>query len=159
VFSPPARETLKATSFPMALALNREILGAGISKQTYCIMPKIRQVDDLMTRRQRHVREVHPEVCFASLSDGRPMTENKRTRSGQTERIAVLRRRGLNVSAARLAEERERVGLGNVAPDDLTDALVCLVTAPHIRTGHARSLGDPEQRDAKGLLMEIAAPL
>src|SRR5437867_1841826 len=49
VFSPPARRTLIATSFPEALLLNREALGTGISKQAYCIMPKIRAVDEVMS--------------------------------------------------------------------------------------------------------------
>ena len=103
---------------------------------------------------QRHVREAHPEVTFARLN-GAPMINNKRRPAGRAERIGVLNTAGICISAARLAEERRRLGAAHVAPDDLLDALACLIVARHIRQGTIRSLGRAEQRDAKGLLMEI----
>jgi hypothetical protein len=42
-----------------------------------------------------------------------------------------------------------------VALDDLVDALACLVTALNMRNGRIHVLGHPDERDAKGLLMEI----
>jgi predicted RNase H-like nuclease len=155
VFSPPARRAICASTFPGALRLNRAALDRGISMQTYCIMPKIREVDELMTAEtQRHVREAHPEVTFARLS-GSPMIHNKKRPDGRAERIAVLQNAGIDISNARLAEERHKLGAGEVTPDDLLDALACLITALHVSVGRSQSLGLADQRDGRGLLMEI----
>jgi predicted RNase H-like nuclease len=76
VFSPPSRRALNAKTLAEALHLNREALGIGISKQAFCIVPKIREVDKLMyPYRQEHIREAH-EVTFARLN-GTPMVYNK----------------------------------------------------------------------------------
>jgi predicted RNase H-like nuclease len=155
VFSPPARSVFKADNYADALRLNRETLRMGISKQAYCIMPKIREVDALMQPElQRRVREAHPEVTFASLNGG-AMAHNKRSASGQAERIAVLERFGLKMSNSWLRKERERLGRNRVELDDLLDAVACLVTAFHVSTGGSRALGHPDQIDDRGLLMEI----
>ena len=155
VFPPPARKTLNARTFPEALSLNRKALGTGISKQTFCIMPKIREIDELMTAEsQQYIREVHPEVSFAQLNGG-PMLHNKKTDAGRAERIGLLNSVGLSVSENWLKQERGRLGRANVALDDLVDALVCLVTAHHVHTGRYHSLGGSGQRDEKKLLMEI----
>jgi len=155
VFSPPARRALDAGTFQEALRLNRETLNTGISKQAFCIMPKIREVDALMDReRQQYVREAHPEVTFAQLNGG-PMMHNKKTAAGRAERGAILNSVGLSVSEDWLIQERSRLGIAQVAMDDLVDALACLVTASSIQTGQCQSLGRADQRDAKQLVMEI----
>jgi predicted RNase H-like nuclease len=155
VFSPPARRALHAKTFAEALRLNREFMGIGISKQAFHIMEKIRQVDDRMdARKQQYVREVHPEVTFAQLN-GAPIIHSKRTSSGRRARIALLRTAGLNISDSWLIRERARLGVRRVFHDDLIDALACLVTAAAIRNGRGQRLGDIEQKDVKGLIMEI----
>jgi predicted RNase H-like nuclease len=70
VFPAPVRSTLAAKSWDEACSLSRASApqGRGLSKQTFAILPKIKEVDALL---QTHlklrdvVREVHPEVCFA----------------------------------------------------------------------------------------------
>jgi predicted RNase H-like nuclease len=130
-------------------------MGLGISKQAFHIMAKIREVDLLMTvPRQQYVREVHPEVTFAKLKGG-ALTHNKKHVLGRAERIALLRRAGLKVSAVWLAKQRMKVTPGRASFDDLIDALACLVTAFAIQNGHSQCLGRKDQKDAKGLAMEI----
>ncbi|HSF18103.1 MAG TPA: DUF429 domain-containing protein, partial [Vicinamibacteria bacterium] len=66
VFSPPARAALAARNYTEALRLNRaSAAGApGISRQCYGILPKIKEVDSLMTPSlQERVLEVHPELA------------------------------------------------------------------------------------------------
>lgn len=53
VFSPPGRGAVNAGTYRQALGRNRKILGTGISKQAFCIMAKIREVDALMDRDRR----------------------------------------------------------------------------------------------------------
>src|SRR2546426_8048982 len=156
VFSPPARRALNARTYPQMLRLNRKVLGTGISKQAFCIMPKIRKVDALMNRdRQQYIREAHPEVTFAQLN-GKPMLHNKKTVAGRAERIAVLKRFVAVITDEWLVQQRSSLlRTGTAAPDDLVDALACLVTAFHIHGGRGQLLGRVDQEDANGLLMEI----
>jgi predicted RNase H-like nuclease len=155
VFSPPSRRALRTATYSEALRLNREALGIGISKQAFFIMPKILVVDESMSAaRQHYVREVHPEVAFAQLN-GAPMLHNKKRPEGRADRLAVLQKNGLDISATWLAQERSKLGAARVSTDDLLDALACLMTASYIREGRSRSLGRADQRDAKGLIMEI----
>ena len=157
VFSPPARPALYAKTFQEALRLNRTATGIGISKQSFHIMAKIREVDELMNpRMQRFVREVHPEVTFAQLNGG-PLKHSKKHAIGRLERLAILQSAGLNISMSWLVEQRSKLGARHVALDDLIDALACLVTASEIRNGCSQSLGRVEQIDAKGLTMEIVS--
>jgi len=155
VFSPPARRALNAETFRDALRLNRQAMGIGISKQAFHITNKIREVDELMTEaRQRFVYEVHPEVTFAQLNGG-PLPHGKKTATGGTKRIALLRRSGLAISESYLREKRAQLGRSCAFLDDLVDALACLVTASFIWSGKSLRLGRSDQIDAKGLVMQI----
>jgi predicted RNase H-like nuclease len=158
VFPPPARVTINASNYRDACLINSEALHKAISRQAFGIMPKIREVDLVMTPElQTRIREVHPEVSFASLNANTPMIGNKKKAPGRAERIAVLNTHGLEVSETWLMSERTHLGTSRLDLDDLVDALVCLVTASYISAGQFDSLGNPEQRDARGLLMEIVA--
>jgi predicted RNase H-like nuclease len=158
VFTPPVRAALCADSFTEALRMNREATGTGISKQAFHIIPKIREIDELVSSQtQQYVREVHPEVTFAQLNRG-PVIYSKKDVRGRAERIRLLQTAGLKISESFLAHERVRLGRRRVSFDDLIDALACLVTASAIRSGESRSLGRVEEKDAKGLAMEIVCP-
>jgi len=54
-----------------------------------------------------------------------------------------------------LSQERMKIGPRYVSLDDLIDALACLVTAFAIQSGSSQSLGRRDQKDAKGLAVEI----
>lgn len=92
VFPAPARGLLGAETYEDAATRSRDISGNGISKQAFAILPKIREVDFVMTpERQQHLVEVHPEVSFTVLA-GAPMAHHKSNPQGPAERLAALRR-------------------------------------------------------------------
>ena len=83
IFSPPTRPMLKATRY-------EQVRARGLSIQSFNIVPKIREVDRLITPDlQQRVHEAHPELAFAALA-GAPMKYNKKTREGREERTTVL---------------------------------------------------------------------
>lgn len=89
VFSPPARPTLRARRFEEALRLNRATSphALGISRQSFGILPKIREVDELITPGlQDRILEVHPELVFYELNDAKPLVESKKSRKGRNLR-------------------------------------------------------------------------
>jgi predicted RNase H-like nuclease len=90
VFPAPVRSALTADSWADACALSRTsaLRGKAISKQTFAILPKIREIDTLLQTRtelRAVVREVHPEVSFAELV-GKPMIYRKSSVAGREER-------------------------------------------------------------------------
>lgn len=130
VFSMPIRDLLAVEDYAVLNAQSKAITGKGISKQSYAILPKVREVDhclkaDISLRGV--VREAHPELCFTGLK-GAPMHFNKATEEGFEERIAVLE----SYRAMAAAEINTMVAAwksSKVAVNDIVDAYVCALTA------------------------------
>jgi predicted RNase H-like nuclease len=156
VFPAPARACLTPGSYELLSARHRRVDGRGLSKQAFNLLPKIREVDQyLLQHPQDHsrVREVHPEVSFATWNDGRALVYRKTHVSGRGERERLI--------DSIWNGERERMwtrikGTG-CRRDDLNDALAALWTARRIARGTARRMPWINEFDGRGLRMEIAA--
>ena len=137
VFTPPSRAALSARTRLEASRLNFAACGKKIGCQTFGILPRIQEVDQLVAPElQRYVHEGHPEVSFAVVS-GLPMLFRKGTKEGEAERGAVLAAAGLRFDPQ---EVRQRLGRGITARDDIVDAAIMLVTATRVEEGAARRL-------------------
>jgi predicted RNase H-like nuclease len=149
VFPAPARGVLGARSYAEACDRSRRACGKGISKQLFNILPKIAEVDRLLSPRlQRHLFEMHPELSFTVLA-GAPMRSAKQTAAGRAERINALRPAFGDV--ARLVEHPPP----GARRDDVLDALVGAWTAlRHAAHCHLQLGG---RRDGQGLRMEMIA--
>jgi predicted RNase H-like nuclease len=148
VFPTPPRALLTVEGDYWALNTLARSLRAGISQQTYNLLPKIREVDSVMTPElQARVRESHPEVSFCALN-GDCLPDAKRTAAGQQARLHLLER----VFTDPVTELRPPRG---AALDDLYDALVLTWTAARIARNEARTLPSHPARDERGLRMEI----
>ena len=157
VFPAPCRAALAATTYAEACDLSVAVTAKRLSQQAFAILDRIRSVDLLITpERQSSVREGHPEVTFAVLSERRRGLDHaKRTADGRAERLDLLRR---HVPPFDPERERARLGRGLVGTDDVIDAVACLVTAFRLASGVAHVI--PRgivQRDARGLRMEMVA--
>jgi predicted RNase H-like nuclease len=160
VFPAPCQGTITATTYEEACELNRRACGKAVSKQLFAILPRIRDVDNLMRPdMQRWIREGHPEVTFAALAgSGTGPLPNKREAEGQLQRLALIRGYIRDVDRLGVDEQRRRLGPGKVSADDLIDAITCLITAFRIMTNTAFSFPkDQDERNARGLRMEIIA--
>jgi predicted RNase H-like nuclease len=158
VFPAPCRDTLSATSFEDACARETRARGKRVTKQTFAILDKIREVDRCLDPdAQEFVREAHPEVTFALLSGRQTgLAHPKKSPEGRELRQRILRE-ALGVECD-VHRARERLGRARVGIDDLLDALACLATAERIQKGRAVTLPQGKvERDARGLRMEIVA--
>ena len=151
VFTPPCRAVFDATDYEDAKRRNLEATGKRISQQAWALVPKIKEVDGLMTPRlQRQVLEGHPEVAFACLT-GEPMLHRKTTPAGRLERERALRVEGYDSDRLKSC-----LSLGSGAQmDDLLDACVLHDVARRVLEGTAQALPDAEDRDPNGLLMQV----
>jgi predicted RNase H-like nuclease len=151
VFPAPVRSVLAATTYEEACFLSRAACGKAISKQLFNILPKIREVDALVTpQRQRRLFEMSPELSLAVLA-GAPMAHPKTTPAGRAERIDAL---------GRVFDPGEIERSLSTAPrgaqrDDVLDAFAGAWTARrHAAAQHLQLGGD---LDARGLRMEVIA--
>ena len=151
VFPAPIRPMLQAQEYGDACAIGRASDGRALSRQAWNLLPRIRQLDDLLQRHvpwQHRIGEAHPEVIF-QLWAGQPLEHGKRQPEGRQLRSALIEARWPGVVAACSAQ----LARGGWAQDDLLDALACLWAAERRATGAALQLGgDP---DGTGLAMAI----
>lgn len=188
VFSAPCRATLAATSYREACEAEVRARGGGkgLSQEAYNIIPKIRDVDRVVTPAHQAaidgsarlwVREVHPEVAFAVMAGagqrGHGLIHSKRGCNscrgsvcrGEADRLALLREYvpDFDPRAVRqrlLRDYPRQPGRSGpvVGRDDLVDAVACLVAARRIASGCEVTLPtDGPEYDVRGLRMEIVA--
>jgi len=154
VFPAPVRPCLTADDYETACRISVGCSGKKMSRQSFAILPKIREVDDLMTPQlQSRVREIHPEVSFCALNSNEPLYHNKRTVGGQAARHKLLQTGLINIDDV-LADGPSR----GYNMDDALDAIVAAWTASRAVVGKAVTLPPNPALDGKGLRMEILCP-
>ena len=156
VFPAPCREAAYATTYKKACDVNERKTGRRLSKQSWGLVPRIRQVDELLLRDKKareRFREVHPEICFWALAGGRPMGHHKSTEQGYLERAHVLEFVYPGAYDV-IAEALDTFPRSIAARDDILDALSAAVTASVGLQGLATIPAKPET-DAKGLPMQM----
>ncbi len=164
VFPVPGRKALEAYrrlhDYKSMSAVNRCETGRGLSIQAFSIVPKIREVDDLIRKRgpaaYPTIREIHPEVCFWALNGGQPMGHRKHDEAGHRERLEVLRALHPRVDDF-YTEALNRFLRKEVARDDILDALAAALTAVPAECSGATLPTLPAEplRDVHGLPMEM----
>ena len=156
VFPPPVRQALSATSYEEASHINRANSEKGLTRQTYAIMPKIKQVDKLLQedeKAKRIVREVHPEICFWALAGGNAMKHRKKTSAGFRERLKLLKR-FLPTARKDFEQVRVRFRSWDLADDDILDAMAAAIAADANRDA-LRTLPKCPPLDCCGLPMQM----
>jgi predicted RNase H-like nuclease len=154
VFSAPLRACLVAMKYEEACGIRFQIEVKRMSRQAFGILPKIREVDDVLAADGSlapRVIEVHPEVSFLLMNDGSAMRDRKKSRAGKAERRALL----LSQWPESIEGMRASLRGQDYALDDLHDAMAALWSARRWVAGIARVLGDPVAWDRTGLPMRI----
>ena len=156
VFTPPTRPALEFDDRVKASEKNHFLTGRKIGVQSWAIAPKIREVDKFLRKEpeaRKKIREIHPEVLFWALNNGKAMSHKKSRREGFEERLQVLRRH-FSASDAVIGEALSSFPRKMVARDDILDALAAAITALSGNENHA-SIPEQPERDAFGLAMEM----
>jgi predicted RNase H-like nuclease len=149
VFNSPPRAALSADSYEAANVIARRVCERGLSRQSYALFDKIREVDAFIDDERIH--EVHPEVSFRVLNGGISLSKGKKTWGG-----AHLRRQRLVDAGIVVPDDLGAVD--QVAIDDILDAGIAAWSARRIASGQARSFpAEASQRDASGRMIAIWA--
>ena len=161
VFPAPPRMALVDRPYAELNTASKRRFDRGLSKQTFHLLPKIRETEALLRGglyRAQEWLETHPELCFTALNDGTPMQHNKKTDAGFRERISVLERSLQYPIHSLINQMLERTLRSQVLRDDLVDAMVCGVVAC-LPTDRRMSVPvDEVEIDQVGLRMAITCP-
>lgn len=148
VFPVPCRDAVYAASYEQACEINAQQLGKRLSKQSWFILPKVKQVDALLNQQPYlMIRESHPEVVFAAINAA-PLQHSKKTPQGVQERLALINTLDQSWSN-RLITQLETTPKKHASSDDLIDAFVLMLIAQHwhqLRTLPAMPDSDPQGR-------------
>jgi predicted RNase H-like nuclease len=143
VFPTPSRAATRAAGYLEANAVNRSVLGKGLSRQAFHLIPKIVEVDEYVRQGPAvTVIEAHPEVSFTEM-DPACVVASKRSEAGRAARRAALRGAGIQPPAYRPGQ--------GYAADDLLDACAVAWTAARYAAGTAYSLPDPPEVFSDGI--------
>lgn len=145
VFSSPCRDAVYAENYHDALDINRKSSSdqVGLSKQSYNICPKVKEVDLYIrthTRMRSIIHETHPELSFWEMNQRQPLY-SKHSKEGRVQRLDLL-------SQASLLPE------STITKDDL-DALACLWSAIRIQKKENQSVPADPPLDRFNLPMRI----
>ena len=156
VFPVPCRAAVYADTYTEASQINQQHTGRKLSKQSWAITGKMREVDQLLqsgAEWRSVLQESHPELLFVQLNDGLPLAHSKRIPEGYEERLAVLGRwlPGMRDFATRTLASTPRSAF---TADDLLDAAVLALCAARFRD-RLISLPETPPHDALGLPMQI----
>ncbi|MDP4944257.1 MAG: DUF429 domain-containing protein [Alishewanella sp.] len=154
VFPVPCRKAVYADDYPTACDINAAEIGKRFPIQTWHIVPKIRELHQLLQTLPRcngDYYESHPELVFAGFAQA-PMAELKSTAAGQQARLAVIARQvphWLPVIEQALSETLKK----HAKPDDIIDAFVLLLAASQPK--HWQYLPSVADPDSEGLNRQI----
>jgi predicted RNase H-like nuclease len=154
VFPVPCRPALSCSSYQEASQKNCELTGRKLSKQTWEIIDKIKQMDDFLSEFEvsGKVREFHPEVGFWALNQKFEMQYKKKTKEGFEERHNLLSKY-CPVGKDIVIKAMNEYLTAEVAKDDILDALAGAITAKYSVT--LGTLPEVPEMDNRGLVMEI----
>jgi predicted RNase H-like nuclease len=152
VFPVPVRKAVYADTYEDACRKNYRLAGKKISKQTWNIVPKIRDMDSFLVRYEecrRRVRESSPELCFSALAGG-PLRYGKYSRDGIEERLQLLGTVLPDIDEY-YALWLARFKRSQVAKHDILDAVVLAVSGWLMYRRGAVYYPDQAEYDARGL--------
>lgn len=125
--------------------------GAGVTKQMFCILPKIREVDEYAQKYgQKILKETHPELIFQRLNGG-VAPAKKKSKAGIQTRKSILAANGFN----QIDEWLLGIQRSIAKSDDLLDACACAIAASDFLAGKAHRVPSDDNRCSRGITMEM----
>lgn len=155
VFPAPVRPALSAETYEDACARSFDAQKKKLPKQAWAIYPKIRQLDELLSRRTdlcAKIFEVHPEVSFCAWNSAEPLIEPKKSKEGFAKRRALIDQ---HFSTDVFEVIRARYKKRDVEDDDILDAFAALWTAERILKRTSGTLPEQPPLDSNGLPMRM----
>lgn len=157
VFNTPCRQAVDESDYPNASNVNFKIMGRKLTKQSFAIMPKIKELDSFLHNHPKwknRILESHPEYCFFLLNAGAPIPENKQTTEGSMKRRNILNKYYSECDGL-LEMFKSKYPTLSAKTDDFLDALaLAVIGGIGLKTGY-HSIPKCPSVDARGIKMQI----
>lgn len=134
LFPTPCREAAYEPTWEEANATNRHLVGKGMSKQTWNLVPKLIEARAALLGSEQRAYEVHPESTLVAMG-GSDQLGSKKTAAGIGRRLALL-----EVEFGALGETLASSPPGP-SLDDVLDAIAVCWTLRRIVSGEALWFG------------------
>ncbi len=129
IFNAPSKKAMEASNYKEASLLNFRYTGKKLSKQTWNLIPKIREIDKVIKKYPGIigiVKESHPELCFKSFS-GR-IKYSKKNVLGKEERLEILT--NIDPDSKNIFDYSiKNFKRQDVLYDDILDSIILSITA------------------------------
>lgn len=163
VFNTPCRQAVYEKDYHRANEINKKNLGKGLSKQSFAICNKIKEIDEFLEKTPEYknkIVESHPEVCFAILNfngdSPEPIYENKKTKEGMDKRLELLSKYYSKTEDIKAYIHSDPT-LYSIR-DDVVDALcLAVIGMLGIKNGFS-AIPEKPMEDNKGILMQMVYP-
>ena len=159
IFPSPSRSTFSATTYEKASKLNHAELGKKLSKQSWFVLPKIKEVDEFLQDNQNlweKIWESHPEINFKYLN-GSDLKHSKKTPEGRSERMKIIK--NIFPKAEKLfSEVRSKYLKKHLTDDDIIDAMGLAAGAGICIKDGFVLVPEEVQYDLTGLRMQMKFP-
>ncbi|MEI3605735.1 DUF429 domain-containing protein [Pseudogracilibacillus sp. SE30717A] len=157
IFNTPCRQAVYANNYTEANKLNKGILQKGLSKQSYYLTNKIKEVDNFLASDpsfKNKLIESHPEICFTMLNkEKKPIIENKNTDIGMKKRVDILiDHYPKTVKLTHYINDHPELRQTKV---DIIDAFVLAVTGCLGNSRGLSSIPASPIKDSRGLFMQM----
>lgn len=157
LFFAPPRLVLGAETYAEACQGAEASTGKRLSKQTWNLVPKIREVRRALLDRpsdRKRAFESHPELCFAQMNGGVPIAEPKKSDRGEAARRKLIAGEIGAEAVDRLIAEAS--AMSSVGRDDALDALACWTAARRSALDQHTTLPAAPATDPNGLPLAIS---
>jgi predicted RNase H-like nuclease len=162
VFWTPCRDAINIKNYDKASQKNFEISGFKLSQQAFSINSKISEIDNFIIKNDLKdcFYEIHPEICFWSFNNEKPMSYSKKSGMGFYERLEILKKifetmHGDHFNLICFIENlREIYTYSILEDDDILDALIAYVTGIYYHNNQS-TIPKIYQKDEKGIKMCI----
>ena len=150
IFNAPIRDVLKAKSYNEANSISKS-KGLGISKQSWNLVPKINELDQIMQIKIRpQIYESHPELCFQTMNEDE-LRFSKKENLGIKERKKILIKNGFDRKFLNKNLKKNK----NYHPDDFLDACALSWTAKRVINQQNLNLPEDPEKDELGIIMQM----
>lgn len=125
IFNTPVRRALEAKDYHEANEINKKISGKGLSKQSYYLFDKMRDLDTFLQSHPKFmnkIHESHPEMLFKTLKQVN-LNYSKKTEAGFLERLDIISKYILD-SKAIIMTIYNTIGTYGVKKDDVLDTMI-----------------------------------
>lgn len=158
IFPVPCKAALYAPNYLAACQINQQVTGKRFPIQSWYILPKIRELDDVLAKQDKFCTqkvqfiESHPELIFAGLA-GYPMQFSKASVEGRLERLTLLKELAAQ-DVIILEQALSEVPKKHAKADDIIDAFVLMYAATQQQ--HWQFLPSEPDKDSNGNPRQIA---